>query len=189
MQALVGFLSLGVIGWFIYGLIRPEKAMWWNESTSRGKLTLWFVGIMVVLGGAASAVTNQEATSPQQATQTEQQSQSTQGSEQAPQQEETTWQTVERFSGSGQTNTSPFTIEANEWRVRYTSEATSAEGRGHIFQLSLYEPGADLPTEMVANVANEERVSNESYVYDSGRFYFQVNAANGRWEIAIQAPN
>ena len=188
MQAFVGLLSLAVIGWFIYGLIRPMQAMWWNESNSRGKLTLWFVGAIILLGGVASAVTDQESASPQQAAQTEDQSQSTQ-QEKPSQQKETTWRTVERFSGSGQSNTSPFTIEADEWRVQYTSEATSAQGRGHIFQLSLYDPGADLPTEMVANVANEERVSSESYVYDSGRFYFEVNAANGQWEIAIQAPD
>ncbi len=100
------------------------------------------------------------------------------------------WQTLARFDGSGQKNIRPFTVEVSEWRVKYEAESTSGlGGTGHIFQVYMKEPGSDDPVgEIIANVANEERVAETSYLYQPGRYYFQVNSANGRWEIKVQVP-
>ncbi|MCS4048032.1 hypothetical protein GGQ04_003189 [Salinibacter ruber] len=102
----------------------------------------------------------------------------------------TDWETIASFNGSGQKNTRPFTVEASEWRVKYEAESTSGlGGTGHIFQVYMKEPGSDDPVgEIIANVANEERVAETSYLYQPGRYYFQVNSANGRWEIKVQVP-
>ncbi|MCS3655136.1 hypothetical protein [Salinibacter ruber] len=102
----------------------------------------------------------------------------------------TGWQTVATFDGSGQKNTRPFTVEVSEWRVKYESESTSGfGGTGHIFQVYMKEPGSDDPVgEIIANASNEKRVVETSYLYQSGRYYFQVNSANGQWEMKVQVP-
>lgn len=99
------------------------------------------------------------------------------------------WTTIQRFSGSGMTNTEPFTINSSEWRVLYSSEATQSgmAGAGHILQLYLLEPGQELfEGEIVANEVNKQSISGSSFVYKSGRFYFKSNSANGDWEIEVQ---
>lgn len=100
-----------------------------------------------------------------------------------------TWTTVERFSGSGTKNTQPFTVNSNEWRVVYESNASNSGlgGAGHIFQLFLLKPGQEMfEGEIIANETNKQSISGDSYVYKSGRFYFNSNSANGDWEIEVQ---
>ena len=101
---------------------------------------------------------------------------------------ETKWETVERFEGQGQTNTRPFRIQADMWAVVYDSRSTMGGGAGHIFQVYLQKPGDDLYNEILANVVNEKRIQGDSYVYDQGTFYMQVNAANGKWAIEVKVP-
>jgi hypothetical protein len=100
-----------------------------------------------------------------------------------------TWKTVERFSGSGTKNTQPFTVNSNEWRVVYESNASNSGmgGVGHIFQIFLLEPGQEMfEGEIIANETNKQSISGDSYVYKSGRFYFNSNSANGDWVIEVQ---
>ena len=102
------------------------------------------------------------------------------------------WETLETFTGSGTQNTSPFAIESNEWKIVYESNATHEEmgGAGHIFQLYLLEPGQEeWEGDIVANEANKVNISGESYIYNSGRFYFNSNSANGDWEVKVMVPN
>lgn len=101
------------------------------------------------------------------------------------------WQTVATFEGAGQKNTRPFTVEASEWRVKYEAESTSGfGGTGHIFQVYMKEPGSDNSVgKPIANAANKEEVAETSYQYQTGRYYFQVNGANGRWKIKVQVPS
>lgn len=106
----------------------------------------------------------------------------------AAQNQEREWITVESFDGQGQKNTRPFTIESSEWRIRWESVGTMQDGMGHIFQLYVQKPSDDLFTEIAANVTNVKRASDTSYLYDSGRFYLQANAANGKWSIEVQVP-
>lgn len=100
-----------------------------------------------------------------------------------------TWTTVQTFSGSGMKSTQPFTVNSDEWRVIYSSEASNSGmgGAGHIFQLFLLEPGQeDFEGDIVANDVNKRSISGDSYIYKSGRFYFKSNSANGDWEIEVQ---
>ncbi|MBE9048507.1 hypothetical protein IQ255_29695 [Pleurocapsales cyanobacterium LEGE 10410] len=99
------------------------------------------------------------------------------------------WETVYRFTGSGMKNTAPFTVNSNEWKVVYRSVASSSlmGGAGHILQIYLLRPGQEMfEGDIVANEVNKTTISGESYVYKSGRFYFNSNSANGNWEIEVQ---
>lgn len=102
------------------------------------------------------------------------------------------WETIKSWEGSGIKNTEPFQISADVWRVVWVSEASGfskeSGGAGHIFQLYLQKPGDDLFMEILANVANEVKSSDTSYVYRQGRFYLQMNAGNGNWEVKVQIP-
>jgi len=104
------------------------------------------------------------------------------------QDEETEWRTVERFEGEGQKNTRPFRIDEGMWAVVYDSKSTMGSGAGHIFQVFLKKPQDDLFNEIVANATNKKRFNDNSYIYEQGTFYFQVNAANGEWVIEVRVP-
>ena len=95
------------------------------------------------------------------------------------------WEVVKTISGNSAKKTAPFTIDADQWRVDWS---TSGGSMGSVFQVSAYEPGSDFPTSMIANVANDSG-SDTSYVYESGEFYLEINSANTSWEITIEQPS
>jgi len=101
---------------------------------------------------------------------------------------DTEWKTVERFEGEGQKNTKPFRIDEEMWAVVYDARSTMDTGAGHIFQVYLKKPQDDLFTEIVANATNDERFNDNSYIYEQGTFYLQVNAANSSWAIEVRVP-
>jgi hypothetical protein len=100
------------------------------------------------------------------------------------------WKTVEKFSGSGIKNTPAFTIDKSEWRIKYQSEGNSyakETGAGHILQLFLLKPGEELSeSEIIVNQVNKPKISGDTYLYKTGRFYIKSNSANGDWEILVQ---
>lgn len=99
------------------------------------------------------------------------------------------WKTIKTFSGSGTKNTSSFSVSSPEWRVIYESKATMSglNGSGHIFQLYLLRPGQKMyEGEIVANVANKKSIEGKSSFYETGKFYFKSNSANGDWNIKVQ---
>jgi hypothetical protein len=104
--------------------------------------------------------------------------------------QETEWETVAEFSGNGQKNTAPFTIEGDEWRVVWSSRTTTLPtGVGHLFQLFAVRPGEDnYYDNTLANSTGERRASDTSYMYEGGRFYLRVQAANGSWRVKVQVP-
>jgi len=95
------------------------------------------------------------------------------------------WETVDTLSGNSAKKTAPFTINADQWRVKWS---TSGSSMGSVFQVSAYRPGDNFPTSMIANVANDSG-SDTSYVYESGEFYLEINAANTSWEVTIEKPS
>jgi len=106
-------------------------------------------------------------------------------------QNEPEYKVIKTFSGSGIQNTAPFTVNSNEWKVEYKSTAnnTALGAAGHLLQVYLLEPGQQLyQGQIVANQANKKVIEGESYVYKSGRFYFNSNSANGDWEIKVLVP-
>lgn len=99
------------------------------------------------------------------------------------------WKTIHTFTGSGIKKTAPFTVNSNEWKVIFESKANmySPDGAGHLFQLFLLKPGQEMfEGEIVVNEANKKNIRGESYVYKSGRFYFNSVSANGDWTIKVQ---
>ncbi|TYP95424.1 hypothetical protein LX73_0727 [Fodinibius salinus] len=100
------------------------------------------------------------------------------------------WETVENFSGSGIKNTAAFTINKSEWRIKYKSEGNSfvdETGAGHVLQLFLLKPGENLSEgEILVNQVNKPKISGDTYLYKTGRFYIKSNSANGDWEILVQ---
>ncbi|MCW9708097.1 hypothetical protein [Fodinibius salsisoli] len=98
------------------------------------------------------------------------------------------WKTIETFEGSGISNTAPFTVNSEEWKIEYSSTASNPvlKGNGHILQVYLLKPGQEtFEGEIVANEVNKENISGESFIYQSGRFYLKSNSANGDWEIKV----
>lgn len=106
--------------------------------------------------------------------------------------DEIEWETIKTWSGSGITNTEPFRINTDFWRVNWTSSASEFsrqnQGAGHIFQIYLQRPGNELFMDILANVANEVRSSDTSYVYRKGQFYLTMNGGNGNWIVEVQVP-
>ena len=80
---------------------------------------------------------------------------------------------VKAFSGSGGTNTRPFTVQ-NGWEIQW-------DAKGAIFQLYLYSSNGD----MVGVPANQQGSGKgSSYQAKGGKYYLQVNAI-GDWAINI----
>lgn len=80
---------------------------------------------------------------------------------------------VASFSGSGGTNTRPFTVGPN-WEVQW-------DANGSIFQLFLHSGTG----EMIGVPANQQGPGKgTSFHPGGGEYYLQVNAI-GRWDLAI----
>lgn len=80
---------------------------------------------------------------------------------------------IERYSGSGGQNISPFTV-TDAWEVNW-------DAKGDIFQLYLYNSEGN----MEGVVANQQGPGEgSSYQPQTGRYYFKVNAM-GNWTIEI----
>lgn len=80
---------------------------------------------------------------------------------------------VASFSGSGGTNTRPFTVQPG-WEIQWDAD-------GSVFQLYLHSGDGD----MLGVPANQQGPGEgKSYQPEGGEYYLQVNAVGG-WEIQI----
>lgn len=106
--------------------------------------------------------------------------------------QDTEWETIERFSGNSTgmstEQTRPFTVEADEWRAKWNFRKKQSQIYASLFQVNLKRPGEEWEGDALASMANEDRKSNTTYRYESGRYYLEIQAMNGRWELKIQVP-
>ena len=93
-----------------------------------------------------------------------------------------TWQLVKSWGGASAKKTEPFTITGKQWRITWSNKDTTGFG-GTVFQVFVYKPGGSLPADIAVNA---QEGSDVSYVYKSGEFYLDINAANGSWTIKVE---
>lgn len=93
-----------------------------------------------------------------------------------------TWQLIKSWSGNSTKKTEPFTITGKQWRIVWSNKDTTGFG-GTILQVMVYKPEGSLPVEIAVNA---QEGSDTSYIYKSGEFYLDINAANGAWTIKVE---
>ena len=54
------------------------------------------------------------------------------------------------------------------------------------FSIAYYRTDSEDPQDYVANVANERKAGDTSYVYSSGEFYLEIAAANCKWTVSVE---
>jgi len=92
---------------------------------------------------------------------------------------------VTSFSGSSDKTTESFTIDSEQWRVRWLIEPANDF---KVFYLYVYEEGRDFPIESIT--AGEQNSDTSVIREGPGKFYIEVAAANlVSWGVTIeQAP-
>jgi hypothetical protein len=98
------------------------------------------------------------------------------------------WSTVKQFEGTGRAETEAFTVEAEEWRLAWTSTSETPGGLGHIVQIYVLRPASKKPRLPAANAVNQETLSDTSATFPGGRYALKINAVNGDWTVTVQTP-
>ncbi len=97
------------------------------------------------------------------------------------------WVKNKSWKGEGYKRTEPFTITSSNWRIVWNFD--SPTNAGSIFS------GTYCPKESqdcsdggggFANVVNEYKGNDTSYVSTTGDFYIEVNAANCKWNVSVE---
>jgi hypothetical protein len=144
-------------------------------------------GLMIILIIISSCNTNNNNTKEQLIDSTIQsvnQTENTPTQETQPQEEvKKEWVKVKSWKGVGLKKTETFKIEEGNWRVIWNFSAPGAMG---MFIIASYRPGIEEPEDYLANVANELKGSDTSYVHTSGEFYLEINAVNCKWNVSIE---
>lgn len=88
-----------------------------------------------------------------------------------------TWHVVTTFSGNGEKQTAPFTIQGSEWRMDWQTTGQ--------FNFALDADAADKGSEFcsAANIIGSG--SDTSYCYQSGQFYLEANTGN-QWTVKVE---
>ncbi len=92
------------------------------------------------------------------------------------------WYLVKSWSGTSAKKTEPFTITGKQWRIIWSNKDTTGFD-GTIFQVYVYKPSGSFPTDVAVNA---QAGSDVSYIYKSGEFYLDINAANGSWTLKVE---
>lgn len=99
-----------------------------------------------------------------------------------PDKKETEWVKIKSWKGNGLKKTEKFSVEG-DWRIVWSFNAPQDMT---IFNIAYYRPGTEEPEDYVANVSNELKANDTSYVHTSGEFYLEINAANCKWNVSIE---
>ncbi|RJO61198.1 hypothetical protein C4544_03445 [candidate division WS5 bacterium] len=93
------------------------------------------------------------------------------------------WVTIKSWSGSSAKTTEPFEIASLPWKIKWSNKDIYNAGAGNIFQVYLMDAATNAPVDVLVNA---HVGADESFVYQAGKFYLKVNAANGEWSVAVQ---
>ncbi|MCC7302335.1 MAG: hypothetical protein IT233_06815 [Bacteroidia bacterium] len=96
---------------------------------------------------------------------------------------ETEWVKIKSWKGTGIKKTEKFTIKEGDWRIVWNF---SSPQDMTVFQIAYYKSGSEEPEDYVANVSNELKGGDTSYVHTTGEFYLEMNAANCNWKVSIE---
>ena len=96
---------------------------------------------------------------------------------------------LKNWDGTGIKSTEPFTINKQPWYIIWTNEPEIMDGSPiGILQVTVYESSQpDLPIAFAAN--SMEATTDTSYVYQTGTFHLDINAANTEWEVSVFSQN
>jgi hypothetical protein len=93
-----------------------------------------------------------------------------------------TWQRVMQFNGSSIKTTRKFTINSDEWKIKWSTYP--GEYGDMNFQIYLYNNDGNLAgSGIIANIIGKG--NDESYVYESGEYYLTINTAQN-YRIIIE---
>lgn len=98
------------------------------------------------------------------------------------------WKTLERFENKGRVETKPFTVDAEKWRIKWTSTSKIPGGMGHVVQIYVLHPDSDQPRRVAANATNQKTLSGTSKTFPSGRYALKIHGLNGDWTVKVQVP-
>jgi hypothetical protein len=93
------------------------------------------------------------------------------------------WTTVKSWSGASAKTTEPFEINSSPWKIKWSNKDIYNVGASSILQVYLMDVETNVPVDILVNA---HAGSDESFVYQTGRFYLKINAANGEWSVAVQ---
>ena len=96
---------------------------------------------------------------------------------------------IKEWTGSTTKTTEPFTIESDVWAISWSFTPEPVVGiYANIFSVSVMKPGSAQPESIPVSLANTKQpVSDESYIYERGTFYLDINAMSGTWAIQVIA--
>lgn len=97
-------------------------------------------------------------------------------------QAEKTWQKVTQFSGNSMTSTQRFTINSNEWRIKWDTSPGKNGNDNFVLQLRTADGFSVYPS-LIANIIGAG--SSESYIYQAGTFYFEIDTSQN-YTIGIE---
>jgi len=86
---------------------------------------------------------------------------------------------VASWKGSGMKTTEPFTILRSPWVISWAHKVSEYGG---VLQIFVYKSDGNLVS-LAANTMQSG--SDVSYVYDTGTFYLNINAANTNWAVDV----
>lgn len=93
-----------------------------------------------------------------------------------------TWQRVTEFRGNSIKTTKKFTIDSDEWKIKWST--APGEYGDMNFQIYLYDTNGNLAgSGVLANIIG--RGNDESYIYESGEYYLMINTAQN-YNITIE---
>lgn len=83
-----------------------------------------------------------------------------------------------RWTGTGDKSTQPFTVDKSGWQIRW-----SVQG-GEMSSISIHVMNAE-SGERVTSASSNGPGTDDSYVYESGRFYLRIISANAQWAVEV----
>jgi len=93
-------------------------------------------------------------------------------------------QMIKEWSGTGTKTTGPFTIAIKPWAIAWANNPTASYG-GYL-GITVYDiSNPNFPIALVANTI--ERGSDNSYIYETGTFFLEIDVANTKWEVQVWA--
>ena len=93
---------------------------------------------------------------------------------------------IKEWTGRGIKTTEPFAIDKKPWVIAWAHDPMVVNGQSMgIFQIYVMSTGSNIPVAVAAN--SMEKDSDSSYVYETGMFYLEINAANTAWRVQVHA--
>jgi len=96
-------------------------------------------------------------------------------------------QLIKEWKGSGIKSTEAFTVNRKPWVISWANnpEVIGGQSMG-ILQIMVYSTkNPNIPVTLAANTMKKS--SDTSYIYETGRFYLKINAANTEWVVQVWA--